>query len=72
MATRFIRSFRGKALSNCIWITNKEFQQLNQDLYERFHAFNSPWSSFPKLGGVDGDKWKQSLKAYHKGKGVIS
>ena len=47
-------------------LTKKRFQQLNQDLYERFHAFNSPRSSFPKRGGVDGGKWEPPLKVYHK------
>ena len=56
MATRSGRSFRGSTLSECTWITDNLFQQLNQDLYERFHAFNSPGSSFSKPRVVDGDK----------------
>ena len=58
MVTRSGRSFIRRALSDCTWITNREFQQLNQDLYERFHAFSSSRSSFPKPEGVDGDKWQ--------------
>ena len=38
-------------------LTKNRFQQLNQDLYERFHSFNSPRSSFPKPRGVVGGKW---------------
>ena len=57
MATRFERSFRGRALSDCTWITYRVFQQLNQDLYERIHVFNSSGSIFSKPRGVDGDKW---------------
>ena len=54
MATRSKRNFRGRALLDCTWIIDREFQELNQDLYERFHAFNSLGLSFPKPGGVDG------------------
>ena len=31
-------------------LTKKRFQKLNQDLYEKFHAFNSPGLSFSKPG----------------------
>ena len=54
------------------WIIDREFQHLNQDLYERFHAFNSPGSSFPKLRGVDGNKWQPPLKVYPMREGVGS
>ena len=47
-------------------LTKKRFQQLNQDIYEKFHAFNLPRSSFSKPGGVDGDKWQPPFKVYHK------
>ena len=53
MAARSGRSFRGKALLDCTWITDREFQQLNQDLYERFHAFNLLGSSFLFLIGKE-------------------
>ena len=56
MATRSGRSFGGSTLSECTWITDNLFQPLNQDLYERFHAFNSPGSSFSRPRVVDGDK----------------
>ena len=57
------------SLSESTWITDNLFQQFNPDLYEKFHAFNSPGSSFSKPGGVDGDKWQPPLKVYHKRKG---
>ena len=47
----------------------QKYQQLNQDLYEKFHAFNSPGSSFSKPRGVDDDKWQPPLKVDHKRKG---
>ena len=31
-------------------LTKKRFQKLNQNLYEKFHAFNSPGLSFSKPG----------------------
>ncbi|CAL5430936.1 unnamed protein product [Camellia sinensis] len=38
------------SLSDCIWITDDEFCFLGHDLYERFHAFNSPGSVFSSWG----------------------
>ena len=72
MATQSERSFRGRTLLDCSWIIDRKFQQLNQGLDKRLHAFNSPASSFPKPEGVDGDMWQPSLKVYHKGKAVGS
>ena len=45
---------------------------LNQDLYERFHAFNSSRSIFPKPRRVDRDKWQPPLNVYQRRKGVDS
>ena len=61
MATRFRRSFKGSPLLECTWITDNLFQLLNQDLHEKFHAFNTPWPSFPKPGGVEGGKWQPPM-----------
>ena len=69
---KYLVKWRGRLLSNCTWITNGEFQYSNQDLYERFHVFNLSRSSFPKSGGVDGDKRKPPLKVYQRRKGVDS
>ena len=69
---KYLVKWRGRPLSNCTWITNGEFQYSNQDLYERFHVFNLSRSSFPKSGGVDGDKRKPPLKVYQRCKGVDS
>ena len=54
---KYLVKWRGRPLSDCTWVTDNEFQQLNQDLYEKFHAFNSPRTSFSKQEEVDGDKW---------------
>ena len=45
---------------------------MNQDLYERFHVFNSLGSTFPNPGGVDGGKWQPLLKVYQRRKEVGS
>ena len=50
-------------------LTKKRFQQLNQYLYKKFHAFNSSGSGFSKGGVVDGDKWQPPSKVYYKRKG---
>ena len=61
---KYIVKWKGRPLIHCTWITYGEFQDLNQDLYERFHAFNSSRFSFPKSGRVDRDKWQPPLKVY--------
>ena len=61
---KYIVKWKGRPLIDCTWITYGEFQDLNQDLYERFHAFNSSRFSFPKSGRVDRDKWQPPLKVY--------
>ena len=41
-----------KTKKNSLYIlTKKRFHQLNQNLNEGFHAFNSPGLCFPKPGG---------------------
>ena len=61
---KYLVKWKGRPLIDCTWITYGEFQDLNQDLYERFHAFNSSRFSFPKSGRVDRDKWQPPLKVY--------
>ncbi|KAL6344261.1 hypothetical protein AAG906_037825 [Vitis piasezkii] len=61
---KYLVKWKGRPLIDCTWITYGEFQDLNEDLYEIFHAFNSSRFSFPKSGRVDRDKWQPPLKVY--------
>ncbi|KAH7537757.1 hypothetical protein FEM48_Zijuj03G0126800 [Ziziphus jujuba var. spinosa] len=45
---RYLIKWKDRPLSDCTWITDQEFQKLNQDLYDQFHAINSP-GSMPSL-----------------------
>ena len=62
---RYLVKWKGRPLSDCTWITDQDFQKLNLDLYEQFHAINSSGPSFSKPGGIDA-KWKQPLKTYQR------
>ena len=53
--------WKNRPLSDCTWITDQDFQKLNQDLYERFHAINLLGSSFLKSREIDA-KWNHPLK----------
>ncbi|GFY96391.1 hypothetical protein Acr_11g0006970 [Actinidia rufa] len=58
---KILIKWKGRPLSDWTWITDEEFQRLDHDLYEHFHAFNSPGLRFFKPGKDDGDKWQRSL-----------
>ncbi|KAK4847077.1 hypothetical protein QYF36_025338 [Acer negundo] len=63
---KYLVKWKARPLSECTWITDEEFQHMNHDLYERFHAFNTPGLSLSKPGGVDGDKWQTPLRVYNR------
>ncbi|GKV21557.1 hypothetical protein SLEP1_g31527 [Rubroshorea leprosula] len=63
---RFLVKWKGCSLSNCTWIIEEEFQQLNSTLYDEFHASNSTGSSFFKQGRDDRARWKQPPKVYKR------
>lgn len=62
---KYLIKWKECSLSDCTWIIDEEFQRLNPDLYEDFHAFNSTRSSSFKPGRVDG-KWQQPIKVYKR------
>ena len=64
---KYLIKWKNRPLSDCTWITDAELQQLDPDLYDRFHAFNSPGSSSFKPGGDNaGPKWQKPLKVYKR------
>ena len=68
---KFLVKWKGHPLSDCTWITDEEFQTLALDLYDQFHAFNSPGSSFSKPGRNDKGYWQHPLKTYKRRGKVI-
>ncbi|PRQ21796.1 putative nucleotidyltransferase, Ribonuclease H [Rosa chinensis] len=64
---KYLVKWQNSPLSDCTWLTDAELQCLDPDLYDRFHAFNLPGSSFFKPGGDDGGStWQRPLKVYKR------
>ncbi|KAL6188925.1 hypothetical protein ACLB2K_040316 [Fragaria x ananassa] len=64
---KYLIKWKNRLVSDCTWITDAELQQLDPDLYDRFHAFNSPGLSSFKPGGDNaGPKWQKPLKVYKR------
>ncbi|XP_010242694.1 PREDICTED: uncharacterized protein LOC104586982 [Nelumbo nucifera] len=53
---KFLVKWKNLPLSECSWITAEDLYHLNPELYEQYHAFNSPGSSSLKPGRDGGDR----------------